>query len=54
MNIYRITYKNGTTKEVQANKTIDVIRKYDLATKEHIGTTVTRLEHTQRLAESIA
>ncbi len=48
MNVYKIKYSNGTTKVVTAKKTIDVIRKYDLATKDNINTRVFQLEGEQK------
>jgi hypothetical protein len=38
MNTYRITYKDGNTMIVKANTALEVVKKYDLATKENIGT----------------
>lgn len=42
MNTYIITYKDGTIKEVQARKAIEVVKEYNLATKENISTTLTQ------------
>ena len=39
-NIYKIKYSDGTHKIVQEYKSIDVIRKYALSTKEHMNTRV--------------
>jgi hypothetical protein len=38
MNNYRITYKNGAELIVKANTALEVIKKYDLSTKENIST----------------
>jgi len=44
MNIYKIQYKNGESKIVHAEKSIDVVKHYDLATKENINTRIFQLE----------
>ena len=44
MHIYRIEYKDGHSITVEAEKSIEIIKKYDLATKENITTRVIQLE----------
>ena len=48
---YKIKYKNGDYKIVQAKNSLEVIKKYGLSTKEHIKTRIVQLEGEQ---ESIA
>lgn len=44
MNYYKIKYANGKQIVVKSNSVLDIIRKYDLATRENIQTRVVRLE----------
>ena len=43
MNYYKLTFDNGDIKIVKANSDRAVVNQYDLATREHIGTTFKRL-----------
>ena len=43
MNTYKIVYKDGKTIIVKADRAIEVIRKYDLVTKENLGYTLYQL-----------
>lgn len=43
MNYYKIKYQNGDTKVVSANDSLEVIKKYDLTTRENIDTKVIQL-----------
>jgi len=47
MNYYKLKYKDETFKIVKGNNSLEVIRKYDLCSKEHIGTRVIQLEGEQ-------
>lgn len=47
MKYYKIQYTNGKTIWDRAEKDIDIIRKYALATKENIGTRVIQLSGEQ-------
>ena len=48
MKYYRIRYQNGDFKIVMGKDSLEVIKKYDLATKEHINTRITELSGEQR------
>lgn len=48
MNAYKIVYENGTFEVVTAQTALEVIKKYDLATKKHINTRVIQLEGEQK------
>lgn len=48
MNAYKIKYSDGTYKIVLAKNSLEVIKKYDLATREHINTRVIQLEGEQK------
>ena len=48
MNVYKIKYANGDSKVVVAGTALEVIQKYDLATKEHIQTRVSELTGEQK------
>lgn len=48
MNAYKIKYQDGTYKIVVAKTSLEVIKKYDLATKEHMGTMIFQLEGEQK------
>lgn len=47
MNFYKIKYENGTFEIVQGKTTLEIVKKYDLATKEHINTRIIKLEGEQ-------
>jgi len=44
MHTYKIIYSNGTEKTVKAKTTLEVVKKYDLATKENIGTRLVQID----------
>lgn len=44
---YKIKYENGEFKIVKAKNALEVIKRFDLATKEHIETRVIELEGEQ-------
>jgi len=44
---FRLKFKDGTTAIVKGKTTLDVIKKYNLATKEHINTRIIQLEGEQ-------
>ncbi len=44
---FKLKYEDGTSKIVRGKNDLDVIKKYDLATKKHINTRVSRLEGEQ-------
>lgn len=48
MNAYKIKYENGEVEVVIAKDSLEVIKKYDLATKEHINTRIIELEGEQK------
>ena len=48
MNAYKIKYQDGSCKVVIAKSSLEVIKRYDLATKEHINTRVFQLEGEQK------
>ena len=48
MKYFKIKYNNDDFIIVKANNALEVIKRYDLATKEHINTRVTELEGEQR------
>ena len=43
MTKYKITYKNGETKIVKADKIIDLVKRFNLADKENISTKITEI-----------
>ena len=47
MNYYKIKYENGDYKIVKADNSLEVIKKYDLATRKHINTRIIQLEGEQ-------
>ena len=51
MKAYKITYASGDYKIVKAKTSLEVIKKYDLATKEHIQTRVIELQGEQLAIE---
>ena len=48
MNAYKIKYIDGSFEVVIANNSLEVIRKYDLATVKHINTRIIQLEGEQK------
>ena len=48
MNVYKIKYRDESYKIVLANSSLEVIKKYDLATREHINTRIIQLEGEQK------
>jgi len=48
MYVFKIKYEDDTFEIVTAEKIIDVIKKYNLATREHINTRVIELTGEQR------
>lgn len=48
MNAYKIKYADGSYAVVLAKNSLEVIKKYDLATKEHINTRIIELEEEQK------
>jgi len=47
MNFYKIKYLNGDFEIVQAKTSLEVVKKFDLATAKHIGTRIIQLEGEQ-------
>lgn len=47
MKYYKIKYANEDFKIVKAKNSLEVIKKYDLATKQHINTRIIELEGEQ-------
>ena len=47
MNYYKIKYSDNTFKIVKSKTALEVIKKYDLATKENIETRLIQLEGEQ-------
>ncbi len=47
MKYYKIKYINGKSDIVKAGNSLEVIKKYDLATREHINTRVIELSGEQ-------
>ena len=48
MNAYKIKYEDGHFEIVIAKNSLEVIKKYDLATKEHINPRLIQLEGEQK------
>lgn len=48
MNAYKIAYEDGTFEVVIAKTVLEVVKRYDLATKKHINTRVIQLEGEQK------
>lgn len=48
MNAYKIKYSTGDCKIVIAKNSLEVIKKYDLCTRENINTRVIELEGEQK------
>jgi len=53
MNYYKLKFNNNSFKIVKGKNDLEVIKKYDLASKEHINTRVIQLQGEQ-LAIAIA
>lgn len=47
MNFYKIKYSSGDYIVVQAKSSLEVVKKYDLATKENIHTRILQLDGEQ-------
>ena len=47
MKAYRLIYKDGSSKTVLGNSILDIIKKYDLCTKENLHTSITELSGEQ-------
>lgn len=47
MKYYKLQYQDGTSEVVSANSDIELIRKYDLATRKHVNTRIIQYEHDQ-------
>lgn len=47
MNYYKLKLEDNTTRTVKAETTMELIKKYDLASKNHINTTICQLEGEQ-------
>lgn len=47
MNYYKLKYADGTYDIVKAKSDLGVVKKYDLASKKHIGTRIIRLQGEQ-------
>lgn len=50
MKYYKLEYANGTSEVVSAKSDIELIRKYDLATREHANTRIIQYEEDQLAA----
>ena len=48
MNAYKIKYANGEYKIIIAKNSLEVVKKYDLATRENINTRIYQLEGEQK------
>jgi len=48
MKYFKLKFDNGKYKIVNGETTLEVIKKYNLCTKEHINTHITELEGEQR------
>ena len=47
MNYYKIKYENGNVVIDKAKSSLEIVKKYDLATKENINTRIFQLEGEQ-------
>ena len=47
MNYYKIKYENGDFKIVKGKTVLEIVKKYDLATKKNINTKLIQLEDEQ-------
>ena len=47
MKYFKLKYKDGTIEIKTADSAIDLIRKFDLSTKEHVGTRIFELSGEQ-------
>lgn len=47
MKYFKLIYKDGTSEIKKAKTSLELIKKYDLCTKEHISTTIRELEGEQ-------
>ena len=53
MNYYKIKYANGQIVVDSANSTLELIRKYDLATKENIDVKIYELDQESFIIQSL-
>ena len=53
MKYYKLVYADGTSQVVSAKSDIELIRTYDLASKEHISTKIVQYEN-DALAATVA
>lgn len=44
---FKLKFENGTIKIVKGKNSLEIIKKYDLATREHINTRIIELEGEQ-------
>ena len=47
MKFFKLKYENGSIEIKQAKNSLELIKKYDLATREHINTHIIELEGEQ-------
>ena len=47
MNYYKLKFEDGSFEIVKAKSDLEVVKKYDLATRKHINTRIFRLEGEQ-------
>jgi len=47
MKYFKLKFANGSFKIVKGNSSLDVVKKYDLATKKHIDTHLIELQGEQ-------
>lgn len=50
MKYYKLVYSDGTSTVVNANSDLELIRKYDLASKQHVNTKIVQYESDQLAA----
>ena len=50
MKYYKLIYSNGTQEVVTAKSDLELIRNYDLASKQHIDTKIIQYEYDQLAA----
>lgn len=50
MKYYKLQYEDGTAEVVSAKSDIELIRKYDLATRKHANTKIIQYENDQLAA----
>lgn len=47
MKYFRLKYQDGTTKTVSGENSLEIIKKYDLATRENVNTRIIELSGEQ-------